>query len=189
MISSITSLEMCVPTIFYQTNANDRTQFALRWRTEEEVLSGAGESTCGNTRCAHHHGASSRHRKPSLTTLELPFVYLEHGETRSALVKVVLCEKCLNKLMWKRRKDKEKKEKEGELEDKAVEVSVTGDPTNFEGLKERARETSSTAQNNDWQDRHARRRNSRSRSPRSRLRSPHDQSHRRHSIPRPLSDS
>ncbi|KAK0469501.1 folate-sensitive fragile site protein Fra10Ac1-domain-containing protein, partial [Desarmillaria tabescens] len=81
--------------------------FALRWRTEEEVLSGAGETTCGNTRCVHHSPGSGH--KPSLTTLELPFTYSEHGETKSALVKAVLCKKCLDKMMWKRRKERTEK--------------------------------------------------------------------------------
>ncbi|KAG7451354.1 uncharacterized protein BT62DRAFT_883428 [Guyanagaster necrorhizus] len=86
--------------------------FALRWRTEEEVLSGAGETTCGNTRCVHH--SASGDDRPSLTTLELPFTYQEHGETKSALVKAVLCKKCLDKIMWKRRK-----ERSGDSEDKS----------------------------------------------------------------------
>jgi hypothetical protein len=65
-------------------------QFALRWRTEDEVLSGAGETTCGNTRCEHHPPPSSvsssrSMSKVPLTTLELPFGYLEHGKTKSAL--------------------------------------------------------------------------------------------------------
>ncbi|KAJ7094291.1 folate-sensitive fragile site protein Fra10Ac1-domain-containing protein [Mycena epipterygia] len=79
--------------------------FSLRWRTEAEVLAGAGETTCGNTRC-EHHGPGSR-RPPPLSTLELPFAYTEGGESKSALVKAVLCERCLGKLMWKRRKEKE----------------------------------------------------------------------------------
>lgn len=70
---------------------------------------------CGNTRCKHYNRISakfdsrSEDKKPVLTTLELPFAYVEHGESKSALVKVVLCEKCLNKLMWKRRQDRESK--------------------------------------------------------------------------------
>jgi len=79
--------------------------FSLRWRTEAEVLAGAGETTCGNTRCEHHEASR---RLPPLTTLELPFAYTEHGEAKSALVKAVLCDKCLKKLMWKRRKEKER---------------------------------------------------------------------------------
>ncbi|KAJ7592849.1 folate-sensitive fragile site protein Fra10Ac1, partial [Mycena floridula] len=78
--------------------------FALRWRTEEEVLSGAGEESCGNTRCKYHDASR---RIPTLTTLELPFTYSEEGESKSALVKVVLCDRCLKKLMWKRTKEKE----------------------------------------------------------------------------------
>lgn len=85
-------------------------QFALRWRTEDEVISGAGESTCGNTRCPLHPPRNIDPDDPHLPlkTLELPFAYLEDGETKSALVKVVLCDKCCRKLMWKRNKEKEK---------------------------------------------------------------------------------
>ncbi|KAJ3829702.1 folate-sensitive fragile site protein Fra10Ac1-domain-containing protein [Lentinula raphanica] len=81
--------------------------FALRWRTEDEVLDGTGESTCGNARCKHYNrGRAKDHNKPPLSTLELPFAYSEHGENKSALVKVVLCAKCVDKLMWKRRQGK-----------------------------------------------------------------------------------
>ncbi|KAL1690980.1 folate-sensitive fragile site protein Fra10Ac1-domain-containing protein [Schizophyllum commune] len=79
--------------------------FALRWRTENEVLSGAGEETCGNTRCSHH---DSPDNGVKLTPVELPFVYAEEGQTKSALVKVVLCRRCLDKLMYKHRKEKER---------------------------------------------------------------------------------
>ncbi|RDX57083.1 hypothetical protein OH76DRAFT_1331136, partial [Lentinus brumalis] len=83
--------------------------FALRWRTETEVLSGAGETTCGNTRCPLHNEfpGDGDDVRPALTTLELPFAYEEHGEKKFALVKVVLCPKCCKKLMWKRTKEKE----------------------------------------------------------------------------------
>jgi protein FRA10AC1 len=83
------------------------------------VLSGAGETTCANTRCEHHHPTSpipllsptrSGESPPEvpLSTLELPFAYEEHGEQKSALVKVVLCDRCVRKLMYKRNKEKEK---------------------------------------------------------------------------------
>lgn len=45
--------------------------------------------------------------RPSLKTLELPFSYVEDGEAKFALVKVVLCDRCLKKLMWKRNKERE----------------------------------------------------------------------------------
>ncbi|KAH7913509.1 folate-sensitive fragile site protein Fra10Ac1-domain-containing protein [Hygrophoropsis aurantiaca] len=79
--------------------------FALRWRTESEVLAGTGESTCANTRCAHHETSSV-----PLSTLELPFAYEEHGARKDALVKVVLCSKCVRKLMWKRKHEKQPNE-------------------------------------------------------------------------------
>ncbi|KAH9998793.1 folate-sensitive fragile site protein Fra10Ac1-domain-containing protein [Russula compacta] len=77
--------------------------FALRWRTEAEVLSAAGENTCGNTRCKHHNNQDAT---VQLSTLELPFAYEEHREHKTALVKVVLCPRCSKKLMWKRDKEK-----------------------------------------------------------------------------------
>ncbi|KAL5525714.1 hypothetical protein ACEPAG_7051 [Sanghuangporus baumii] len=89
--------------------------FALRWRTEEEVLKGAGEETCGNTRCPLHFPSSTSTSTsmptPGLKTVELPFAYEEHGERKSALVKVVLCDACLRKLMWKREREKKARER------------------------------------------------------------------------------
>ncbi|EPT01631.1 hypothetical protein FOMPIDRAFT_1109616, partial [Fomitopsis schrenkii] len=81
--------------------------FALRWRTESEVVCGAGETTCGNTRCALHEQRAVDELRPSLKTLELPFSYVEDGAAKFALVKVVLCDRCLKKLMWKRNKERE----------------------------------------------------------------------------------
>lgn len=73
-------------------------------------MSSIGEATCGNTRCAYHVPQSER-PVPKLLTLEVPFAYTEAGERKTALVKLVLCERCENKLMWKRRKEKERKER------------------------------------------------------------------------------
>lgn len=39
--------------------------------------------------------------------MELPFSYVEDDEGKFALVKVVLCAKCVKKLMYKRNKEKE----------------------------------------------------------------------------------
>lgn len=100
------------------------TQFALRWRTEEEVISGAGETTCGNTRCSRHFPRNIDPDDPrsSLTTLELPFSYMEDGEGKFALVKVVLCAKCCKKLMWKRNKEKEKEKGQGQAKEGELQV-------------------------------------------------------------------
>jgi len=97
--------------------------FSLRWRTEDEVVLGAGETTCGNTRCPLHDTRYAEDFHPSLKTLELPFSYVEHGENQFALVKVVLCDKCVKKLMWKR--NKEKKEQEATANEDNQESKVT----------------------------------------------------------------
>ncbi|KAF8503840.1 folate-sensitive fragile site protein Fra10Ac1-domain-containing protein [Gautieria morchelliformis] len=110
---------------------------ALRWRTEDEVLSGAGESSCGNTRCPYYDtpadsvpsGSQDVHLKPpnspKLTTMELPFSYVEQGESqvRDVMVKVVLCQRCVKKLMWKR--EREKKDKEEAASDGGERASQT----------------------------------------------------------------
>ncbi|KAJ7769051.1 folate-sensitive fragile site protein Fra10Ac1-domain-containing protein [Mycena olivaceomarginata] len=137
--------------------------FSLRWRTEAEVLAGAGETTCGNTRCEHHEGR----RPPPLTTLELPFAYTEHGEAKSALVKAVLCEKCLKKLMWKRRKEKERL-----LADAGPAVKEEETEPNLADLGRRdSRDRAEEGLREEGQSREERRyrkRHSRSRSPRRR---------------------
>ncbi|KAJ7442456.1 folate-sensitive fragile site protein Fra10Ac1-domain-containing protein, partial [Mycena latifolia] len=147
--------------------------FALRWRTEAEVLAGAGVTSCGNTRCAHHDPAGPPARTP-LSTLELPFTYTEHGEAKSALVKTVLCEKCLGKLMWTRKEEKERAAKAkleepgldggGERGNRRRTQPVPDDPVDEQasGAK-RSRDRASEARNSDGERPH-RRRNSRSRS-------------------------
>jgi protein FRA10AC1 len=54
----------------------------LRWRTEQEVLDGRGQFSCGNKSC--------NRRDVPLNSYELHFGYMEHGEAREALVKVRL---------------------------------------------------------------------------------------------------
>lgn len=64
---------------------------ALRWRTQKELLSGKGENSCADKNCSE-----SSHLK----TWEVPFVYSEHGEQKSALVKLKLCQGCSTKLTY-----------------------------------------------------------------------------------------
>ena len=54
----------------------------------------------------------------------------EHGEHKSALVKVVLCPRCLKKLMWKRNK-----EKDGQP---ATPLEVPVEPGNHEDIPDKA---------------------------------------------------
>lgn len=139
-------------------------QFALRWRTEEEVLSGSGETTCGNTRCQRHFASRFPGQDSSLTTLELPFSYVEQGESKSALVKVALCEKCVKKLMWKRQKEKEKSTTGLDLQ------TITGDTgrVNEDPLAKRRKKKSrdEIPESSSFHPETRRRRSSRSRSPR-----------------------
>uniref|UniRef100_A0A0D9XUL6 Protein FRA10AC1 n=1 Tax=Leersia perrieri TaxID=77586 RepID=A0A0D9XUL6_9ORYZ len=77
----------------------------LRWRTEKEVISGKGQFICGNRICDEKNGLGS---------YEVNFSYFEAGEQKQALVKLVACKRCAEKLAYKRQKEKEK-EKEKEL--------------------------------------------------------------------------
>ena len=71
----------------------------LRWRTKQEVARGKGVDVCGEKRCSE---------KKNLGTFELNFRYKERGEVKNALVKVVVCPACEEKLHRSRRKKKKK---------------------------------------------------------------------------------
>ena len=148
------------------------TQFALRWRTEEEVLSGSGETTCGNTRCQRHFASRFPDQNSSLTTLELPFSYVEQGECKSALVKVALCEKCVKKLMWKRQKEKESEKKEKTAASGLDLQTITGDTGHVDDdpltkrRKKKSRDDRDIPETSSFHPETRRRRTSRSISPR-----------------------
>ncbi|KAI3739945.1 hypothetical protein L2E82_30359 [Cichorium intybus] len=76
-------------------------KIGLRWRTEKEVTSGKGQFVCGNKHCSEEEGLSS---------YEVNFAYFEAGENKQALVKLVTCERCAKKLLYKKLKEKEKEE-------------------------------------------------------------------------------
>jgi hypothetical protein len=69
----------------------------LRWRTKQEVARGKGVDVCGEKRCS---------QRRNLGTFELNFRYKERGEVKNALVKVVVCPACEEKLHRSRRKKK-----------------------------------------------------------------------------------
>ncbi|KAL9367766.1 hypothetical protein Peur_038965 [Populus x canadensis] len=77
-------------------------KIGLRWRTEKEVISGKGQFICGNKHCDVKDG---------LASYEVNFSYFEAGENKQALVKLILCDRCAEKLHYKRRKEKEQIEK------------------------------------------------------------------------------
>lgn len=63
--------------------------FGMRWRTEDEVISGKGQSVCGGKGCQV---------STDLRSYEMPFRYSENGSNKCELVKVRACKSCLKKL-------------------------------------------------------------------------------------------
>ena len=81
-------------------------RIAMRWRTEDEVVAGKGETGCARIGCS----------KKAEGEREVLFEYVEEDEKREALVKVRLCEACLEKLRRARggkRESDEKRERGG----------------------------------------------------------------------------
>ncbi|WMV54094.1 hypothetical protein MTR67_047479 [Solanum verrucosum] len=58
-----------------------------------EVTSGKGHFICGNKHCNESY--------------EVNFSYVEAEENKQALVKLVACERCAEKLLYKKRKEKD----------------------------------------------------------------------------------
>lgn len=66
-------------------NQNNKKEIGLRWRSEQEVISGKGQFICANLKCKEMDG---------LTSWELDFVYNEQERMKRALVKCRLCHSC-----------------------------------------------------------------------------------------------
>ncbi|KAL7238217.1 hypothetical protein ACSBR2_004339 [Camellia fascicularis] len=99
-------------------------KIGLRWRTEKEVLSGKGQFICGNKHCNEKDGLAS----------------YEEREDKQALVKLVTCERCAEKLLYKKMKEKEqlrKREKEELLKKRERSQSGDGTDTGYGRSKER----------------------------------------------------
>lgn len=76
-------------------------KIAMRWRCEEEVLSGKGQFTCGSKGCSEE----------DLRSWEVNFTYAEDGTKKSALVKLRLCARCSDLLNYHSTKRLVKKQK------------------------------------------------------------------------------
>jgi len=72
----------------------------FRWRTEAEVVQGKGQFYCGHRPCSSKLG---------LRSYEVDFKYREASESKRALVKARLCERCAYKLHYKRLKAERKR--------------------------------------------------------------------------------
>ncbi|KAI4302520.1 hypothetical protein MLD38_038254 [Melastoma candidum] len=121
-------------------------KIGLRWRTEIEVISGKGQLICGNKHCDDTSG---------LASYEVNFSYFESGENKQALVKLVTCKRCAEKLNYKKLKDKEvleekekdksekqwksdskrKRDHESEYMDRKKESKIKGDEQSMSGSK------------------------------------------------------
>ncbi|KFM83150.1 Protein FRA10AC1-like protein, partial [Stegodyphus mimosarum] len=66
-------------------------KIGMRWRTEKELVIGKGQFFCGSVHC---------NENDNLNSWEVLFGYVEHGEKKSALVKLRLCENCSYKLNY-----------------------------------------------------------------------------------------
>ncbi|GMP62593.1 hypothetical protein CsSME_00024639 [Camellia sinensis var. sinensis] len=108
----------------------------LRWRTEKEVVSGKGQFVCGNKHCNEKDGLASYEESVN-------FSYFEAGENKQALVKLVTCERCAEKLLYKKMKEKEqlrKREKEELLKKRERSESGDGTDTGYGRSKKRKKE-------------------------------------------------
>uniref|UniRef100_A0A7N2MVG8 RING-type domain-containing protein n=1 Tax=Quercus lobata TaxID=97700 RepID=A0A7N2MVG8_QUELO len=136
-------------------------KIGLRWRAEKEVISGKGQFICGNKHCDEKDDLASNEASVLVTSLisiafygphsndtsssqkyewRVNFSYSEAGENKQALVKLVTCERCADKLHYKRQKEKEQSEKREREESKRKRNrsrSIDETDNDCEGSKER----------------------------------------------------
>ncbi|KAF3338038.1 protein FRA10AC1 isoform X1 [Carex littledalei] len=107
-------------------------KIGLRWRTEKEVVSGKGQFICGNKKCDERDGLGS---------YEVNFSYVEAGEHKQALVKLVACPRCAEKLAYKRQKEKQKEEhsRKREREQEEYDDSPDDEPAKSDHRRTKAR--------------------------------------------------
>ncbi|KAJ1696680.1 hypothetical protein LUZ63_005192 [Rhynchospora breviuscula] len=107
-------------------------KIGLRWRIEKEVISGKGQFICGNKKCD---------AKDDLGSYEVNFSYVEAGEHKQALVKLVACPRCAEKLAYKRQKEKQKEKpsRKREREQEEYDDSHEDEPAKSDHRKRKAR--------------------------------------------------
>ncbi|KAJ1982571.1 hypothetical protein H4R34_001654 [Dimargaris verticillata] len=98
---------------------------AMRWRTESEVLSGKGESSCASLRCTN---------ADALQTWEVMFNYVEQDERKRALVKLTLCPSCSQRL---NHRHQHRQPKPSELHPWAIKPAAASLETQFVATRSR----------------------------------------------------
>ncbi|XP_017047861.1 protein FRA10AC1 homolog [Drosophila ficusphila] len=84
-------------------------KIALRWRTEQEVVTGIGQFQCGSRHCGE---------RTNLRSWEVNFKYIEKGEPLNALVKVRLCPTHTDQLNYRTKKREYKNQRRREKEER-----------------------------------------------------------------------
>ncbi|XP_017037338.1 protein FRA10AC1 homolog [Drosophila kikkawai] len=87
-------------------------KIALRWRTEQEVVTGIGQFQCGSRHCGERSG---------LRSWEVNFKYIEKKTALNALVKVRLCPTHTEQLNYRTKKKEYKKQRRREKEERRAE--------------------------------------------------------------------
>lgn len=109
-------------------------KFGMRWRVENEVVTGKGQFMCGARKCD---------TRDKLRTWEVNFGYVEFGEKKNALVKCRLCFECSYKLNYHhKRKELTKKKKKSKRKKKRSRSSSSSsdDSSGRESKKEKKKE-------------------------------------------------
>ncbi|XP_037710467.1 protein FRA10AC1 homolog [Drosophila subpulchrella] len=87
-------------------------KIALRWRTEQEVVTGTGQFQCGSRHCGE---------RENLRSWEVNFKYIEKGAPLNALVKVRLCPTHTDQLNYRTKKREYKKQRRRAKEERRAE--------------------------------------------------------------------
>ena len=106
---------------------------AMRWRTEQEVVTGKGQFRCAARKCEE---------QDRLRTWEVNFAYVEESEKKNALVKVRLCPDCSYKINYHHKKKevtKKSRKKSKKKDKKKRERSGGGSSSEDEEVKEKKR--------------------------------------------------
>ncbi|ALC39553.1 CG16890 [Drosophila busckii] len=90
-------------------------KIALRWRTEQEVVTGIGQFQCGSRHCGV---------REELRSWEVNFKYIEQGTSQNALVKVRLCPTHTEQLNYRTKKKEYKRQRRREKEDRKAEIKL-----------------------------------------------------------------
>ncbi|CRG93379.1 conserved protein, unknown function [Plasmodium gallinaceum] len=83
-------------------------KIGLRWRTEEEIISGKGHIICSSKKC----------NNTDLKTYEFLFEYIEGGEKKETKVNVRACMDCAYKLHYRKIKEYLKKKEKKKMKRK-----------------------------------------------------------------------